>query len=86
MLIASGMICSCQKQDALAEAQLAQRKTELDTREETLIQREKAADEREKAVAEREIEAVLCIRYPSFDPIPSDPRYAQFMRQLGLPQ
>lgn len=55
MIIASAMICSCQKQgDALAEAQLAQRKTELDVREETLIQREKAVDEREKAVAERE--------------------------------
>lgn len=54
MLIALTMICSCQKQDSLAEAQLAQRKTELDTREETLIQIEKAVDEREKAVAERE--------------------------------
>ena len=54
MLIASAMICSCQKQNPLAEAQLAQRKTELDAREETLIQREKAVDEREKAVAERE--------------------------------
>jgi hypothetical protein len=54
MIIASAMICSCQKQDPLAEAQLAQRKTELDAREETLIQREKAVDEREKAVAERE--------------------------------
>jgi len=54
MLIASAMICSCQKQDALAEAQLAQRKTELDAREETLVQREKAVDEREKSVDERE--------------------------------
>ena len=54
MVIASAMICSCQKQDPLAEAQLAQRKTELDAREETLIQREQAVDEREKAVAERE--------------------------------
>ena len=54
MLIALAMFCSCQKQDALAEAQLAQRKTELDAREETLIQRETAVDEREKAVAERE--------------------------------
>ena len=48
------MICSCQKQDSGTEAQLAQRKTELDAREETLIQREKAVEEREKAVAERE--------------------------------
>ena len=54
MLIASAMICSCQKQDSIAGAQLAQRKTELDVREEALVQREKAVDEREKAVAERE--------------------------------
>ena len=53
-LIAFAMICSCQKQDATLEAQLAQRKTELDAREETLIQREKAVDEKEKEVAERE--------------------------------
>ncbi len=53
-LIAFVMICSCQKQDSSAEAQLAQRKTELDVREEGLVQREKAVDEREKAVAERE--------------------------------
>src|SRR5207249_5479077 len=54
MLIAFAMICSCQKHDSAAEAQLAQRKTELDAREEALIQREKAVDEREKAVAQRE--------------------------------
>src|SRR5436190_7652708 len=53
-LIAFAIICSCQKQDSGAEAQLAQRKTELDVREEALVQREKAVDEREKAVAERE--------------------------------
>ncbi len=53
-LAALAMICSCQKQDSTAEAQLAQRKTELDVREEALVQREKAVDEREKAVAERE--------------------------------
>jgi hypothetical protein len=54
MLIAFAMICSCQKQDSTVEAQLAQRKTELDVREEALVQREKAVDEREKTVAERE--------------------------------
>ena len=54
MLISLAMICSCQKQDSAAEAQLAQRKTELDVREEALVQREQAVDEREKAVAERE--------------------------------
>ena len=54
VLIPSAMICSCQKQDSNAEAQLAQRKTELDVREEAVVQREKAVDEREKAVAQRE--------------------------------
>jgi hypothetical protein len=53
-LIAFAMICSCQKQNSAAEAQLAQRKTELDVREEALVQREKTVDEREKAVAQRE--------------------------------
>src|SRR2546421_98778 len=53
-LIPLAMICSCQKQDSAAEAQLAQMKTELDGREEALVQREKAVDEREKAVAQRE--------------------------------
>src|SRR6266481_4450653 len=53
-LVAFSMICSCQKQDSAAEAQLAQRKTELDVREEALIQREKAVQEKEKEVAERE--------------------------------
>jgi uncharacterized protein (DUF3084 family) len=53
-LIPVAMICSCQKQDSIAKAQLAQRKTELDVREEALVQREKAVDEREKAVEQRE--------------------------------
>jgi len=54
MLTSLAMICSCQKQDSTAEAQLAQRKTELDLREEALVERQKAVDTREKAVAERE--------------------------------
>src|SRR5882762_6680728 len=53
-LISFAVICSCQKQDSAAEAQLAQRKTELDVREESVIQREKAVEEKEKEVAERE--------------------------------
>jgi len=51
MFIFFAMICSCQKQDSIAEAQLAQRKTELDAREEALVQREKAVAEREKTIA-----------------------------------
>ena len=54
LFICFATICSCQKQDSAAEAQLGQRKTDLDAREEALVQREKAVDEREKAVAERE--------------------------------
>ena len=50
IFIVSLMIFSCQRQDSGAEAQLAQRKTELDAREEALIQREKAVAERERAV------------------------------------
>jgi hypothetical protein len=59
ILISFGTICSCQKQDSAAEAQLAQRKAELDKREKALDEREKALDQREKAVA-------------SFRAIPSD--------------
>src|SRR2546422_11779451 len=55
MLTSFAMICSCQKQDSAAEAQLAQRKTELDAREKALDEREKALVEREKAVANSRI-------------------------------
>ena len=51
MVISFAMICSCQKQDSGAEAQLAQRKAELDAREKALDEREKAVTERENAVA-----------------------------------
>jgi hypothetical protein len=49
-------------------------------------ERNKALDYLEKAVSDQEIEVVLCIRYPSFDPIRSDPRYARIMSRLGLPE
>jgi predicted Zn-dependent protease len=48
--------------------------------------RNKAFDYLERAYANREIELVLCIRYPTFDPIRSDPRYADLMRRMGLPE
>jgi uncharacterized protein (DUF3084 family) len=54
MVISLAMICSRQKQDAVAEQQLAQRKVELDTREDALIEREKVVGEREKALDGRE--------------------------------
>ena len=51
MLIPLAMVCSCQKQSAAADQQLAQRKADLDTREKALDEREKALAVREKAVA-----------------------------------
>jgi myosin heavy subunit len=66
MLISLAMICSCQKQDSTVEAQLAQRKVELDSREQALDEREKALEQREEAVADRE-KAIT-----KFRAIPSD--------------
>ena len=50
LLIPLALVCSCEKQDSIAEQQLAQRKTELDAREKALDEREKALAEREKIV------------------------------------
>jgi serine/threonine protein kinase/tetratricopeptide (TPR) repeat protein len=49
-------------------------------------ERNKALDFLEKALSNQEIEVILCIRYPTLDPIRSDPRYAAIMRRLGLPE
>jgi serine/threonine protein kinase/tetratricopeptide (TPR) repeat protein len=48
--------------------------------------RNRALDYLEKALSGQEIEVVLCIRYPSFDPIRSDPRYKALVGRLGLPE
>ena len=48
--------------------------------------RSRALDYLEKALSGQEIEVVLCIRYPSFDPIRSDPRYKALVGRLGLPE
>jgi len=62
ILIPLAMICSCQKQDATAEQQLAQRKVELDAREKALDEREKALSEREKLVARAPLPSDLQLR------------------------
>ena len=46
----------------------------------------RALDYLEKALSNQEIEVILCIRYPSFDPIRSDPRYKAVVARLGLPE
>ena len=53
MVISFAMICACQKQDSTADAQLAQRKTELDARETALIERLNALDEKVNALDKR---------------------------------
>jgi hypothetical protein len=53
MLISFTIICSCQKQDSVAEQQLAQRKLELDAREEAIDKRLNALDEKVNALDEK---------------------------------
>jgi hypothetical protein len=65
LLIPFALVCSCQKQDSIAEQQLAQRKTELDAREQALDEREKALAAREKLVAKPRIAPV-----PRMAPVP----------------
>ena len=48
--------------------------------------RNKTFDYLEKALSNQEIEVILCIRYPTLDPIRSDPRYAAIMKKVGLPE
>ena len=48
--------------------------------------RNKAFEYLEKAHAEQDSELMACIRFPAFDLLHSDTRYADFMRKLDLPQ
>jgi tetratricopeptide (TPR) repeat protein len=48
--------------------------------------RNRALDFLEKAQSSHEIEVILCFRYPSFDPIRTDPRFKAVVGQLGLPE
>jgi tetratricopeptide (TPR) repeat protein len=72
----------------LAEAQLSKTEsmTWLALAMAVTGERNKAFEYLDKAFANNEIELVLCIRYPSLDPIRSDPRYADLMRKIGLPE
>jgi eukaryotic-like serine/threonine-protein kinase len=48
--------------------------------------RNKAFEYLEKAYTEQDSELGACIRFPAFDVLKSDPRWAAYMRRLGLPE
>jgi len=48
--------------------------------------RDKAFAYLEKAYAAQDSELMACIRFPAFDTLHSDPRWASLMSRLGLPQ
>jgi tetratricopeptide (TPR) repeat protein len=48
--------------------------------------RNKAFEFLEKAFADQDDELLFCIRYPAIDSLRSDPRYADLMRRMGLPE
>jgi serine/threonine protein kinase/tetratricopeptide (TPR) repeat protein len=48
--------------------------------------RDKTFEYLEKAFSNEDDEILFCIRYPALDSIRPDPRYADLMRRLGLPQ
>ncbi len=48
--------------------------------------RDQAFQYLEKAYSDGDNELLLVIRYPALDPLRSDPRYADLMRRLALPQ
>jgi serine/threonine protein kinase/tetratricopeptide (TPR) repeat protein len=48
--------------------------------------RDKTFEHLEKAFSDEDDELIFCIRYPALDSIRPDPRYADLMRRLGLPE
>jgi hypothetical protein len=48
--------------------------------------KDKAFEQLEKAYAEVDEELINNIRFPAFDSIRSDPRYADLMRRVGMPE
>jgi eukaryotic-like serine/threonine-protein kinase len=48
--------------------------------------RDKAFEYLEKAYTEEDSELMACIRFPAFDSLHSDPRWAELLRRVGLPQ
>jgi hypothetical protein len=46
----------------------------------------KAFEYLEKGFSGGDPDLILCLRYPAFDSMRSDARYADLMRRLGLPQ
>jgi hypothetical protein len=48
--------------------------------------RDKAFEYLEKAYTEEDSELMACIRFPAFDSLHSDPRWADLLRRVGLPQ
>jgi serine/threonine protein kinase/tetratricopeptide (TPR) repeat protein len=48
--------------------------------------RNKALEYLEKAFSPEDADLILCVRFPAFDSMRSDPRFAAVMRRLGLPE
>jgi len=48
--------------------------------------RDKAFQYLNEAIAEHSSEVIMSIRFPTYDPVRSDPRFADALRRLGLPQ
>jgi predicted Zn-dependent protease len=48
--------------------------------------RDQAFDYLEKAYSDGDTELLVAVRYPALDSLRSDPRFADLMRRLGLPE